>query len=388
MTVDRVGRFEIVGRNQLSEMAPEGHGAARTRARRERPVAIKKIPHRADEHRSRRVDERAIPNLVEIIGVENVGDDRYLVTEYLDGENLAALVRRLIKRRERLSFGLAAHMIAEVCDGLDAAHQAGELHRAVAPGNVFVTYGGDIKLLDLGTVTPDPDSTYQSPEQASSQPLGRQSDLYSTAIVLYELTTLHRVFDSIDELALTIPPPSAVVADYPPELEAICMRALDPDPGLRQRHAGELRDELLAVARGLGVDEDPGQSLASKLMRLFGERVAHKRELVDRVRVGQPLGDLVAADVDEEIDVPVVTRPDSPPPEPEPEPPTSLRELTDDNKRTDPVGHRVSAQVVVAPPVAAKRGLRWGVIALFILAIAAGGAAGAYLRLREDTVAR
>ena len=369
MTVDRVGRFEIVGRIAV------GDGTERLLGREPsgRPVAIKRIPEDGGRGSAARH-----PNLVEIIGVENVGDDRYLVTEYLDGENLAALVRRLIKRRERLAYGLAAHMMAEVCDGLQAAHQAGELHGAVSLGNVFVTYGGDIKLLDLGTVTPDLESTFRSPEQANGRPLGRQSDLYSVGVVLYELTTLHRLFGSAAELDREIPPPSTQVADYPSELEVICMRALAHDPAARQVHAAELRDELLAAARALGVDDDPGQSLASKLMRLFGERVANKRELVDRVRVGVPLGDLVPAEVDEEIDVPLVTRPELAALEV-----PSLVDPVDDETRTDPVPFRISVQARVAPtPAPPASGTRWGVIGLLVLAIVGGGAAGGWLRLR------
>ena len=138
MTLDRVGRFEIVGRIAVGEGTERLLG----RATSGRPVAIKRIPEDSGRGSTARH-----PNLVEIIAAEHVGDDLTSVTEYLDGENLAALVRRLIKRRERLAYGLAAHMIAEVCDALDAAHQAGELHRSrCRPASVFVTYGGDIKL--------------------------------------------------------------------------------------------------------------------------------------------------------------------------------------------------------------------------------------------------
>ena len=135
---------------------------------------------------------RATRTWVELFELVQSGDEMFLVEEYLEGENLAGLVRRLIKRRERISYALAAHMIAEVCDGIHAAHQAGELHRSVSPENVFITYGGDIKLLDLGIALPDPDSPYRSPEQADGRPLGRQSDVYSAGLVLYELTTLRR----------------------------------------------------------------------------------------------------------------------------------------------------------------------------------------------------
>jgi len=65
---------------------------------------------------------------------------------------------------------------------------------------------------------------------------------------------------------------------------------------------------LMATARTLDSSGDPSQSLASKLMRLFGDRIAQKRDLLDRVRVGMPFGDLVPTDADEEIEVPGIRR--------------------------------------------------------------------------------
>jgi serine/threonine protein kinase len=246
--------------------------------------------------------------LVSVTEIVQIGDEFYRIMEYLEGENLAGLIRRLIKRRERISFGLAAHMISEICDGLNAAHVGGELHRGVSPETVFITYGGEVKLLDLGVTLADPESLYRSPEQAGSRPLGRQSDVYSIGLVLYELTTLHRVFSSSRELGEPIPPPSSQTDSYPPQLDSIVMQALARDPSQRFRSAAEMRDALLATARTLDSTGDPSQSLASKLMRLFGDRIAKKRDLLDRVRVGMPLGDLVPTDADEEIEVPGIQR--------------------------------------------------------------------------------
>ncbi|HEY0254892.1 MAG TPA: protein kinase, partial [Kofleriaceae bacterium] len=177
-----IGQYEIVGKLAIGG---EGREVLLAKSPAGAPVAIKKIP--------RGVGRGSIarhPNLVSVLEMVQLGDDYYRVMEYLDGETLSGLIRRLIKRRETISFGLAAHMIAEICDGLHAAHSAGELHRAVSPETIFITYGGEMKLLELGVALVDPDSLYRSPEQAGERPLGRQSDVYSTALVLYELTTL------------------------------------------------------------------------------------------------------------------------------------------------------------------------------------------------------
>ncbi|HET9992951.1 MAG TPA: serine/threonine-protein kinase [Kofleriaceae bacterium] len=396
--IDRIGQYQVVG---LLAIGGEGREVLLAKSPSGGPVAIKKIPRGVGRGSTARH-----PNLVDVIEIVQIGDDLYRIMEYLEGENLAGLIRRLIKRHERISFGLAAHI-------------AGELHRAVSPDTVFITYGGELKLLDLGVAVTDPESLYRSPEQAGSRPLGRQSDVYSTGLVLYELTTLRRVFATPQQLAAAIPPPSSQTDSYPPQLDSICMQALARDPAERFRSAAEMRDALLVTAGTLDSSGDPSQAIASKLMRLFGDRIAAKRQLLDRVRVGQPLGDLVATEVDEEIDVPSIVRDDSSPAgratiedadlrAPElariarvSRQPQAAREVDDELVTGKPWSSRPPALPLRAaesgvlvktkpaeahtlPPdnaVAEAHGFRWGVLVLFVLAVALGGAAGAYLRL-------
>ena len=399
-----IGQYEVVG---VIAIGGEGREVLLAKGPGGAPVAIKKIPRGVGRGSTARH-----PNLVSVMEIVQIGDEFYRIMEYLEGENLAGLIRRLIKRRERIAYGLAAHMISEICDGLHAAHIGGELHRAVSPETVFITYGGELKLLDLGVTLADPESLYRSPEQAGSRPLGRQSDVYSTGLVLYELTTLHRVFSSSHELGEPIPPPSTQTESYPPQLDSIVMQALAREPGQRFRSAAEMRDALMATARTLDSSGDPSQSLASKLMRLFGDRIAQKRDLLDRVRVGMPFGDLVPTDADEEIEVPGIRRDnatildaDLRAPElaniarisRQQEVPFDDELVTGKPWKSRPpiaIADADSGVLVVAkpperdtlPPTSdaappARRGVRWGVWLLFVLAIAGGGAAGAWLRL-------
>jgi serine/threonine protein kinase len=406
---ERIGQYEVVG---LLAIGGEGHEVLLAKSPSGAPVAIKKIPRGAGRAGTSpgspafSFSSARHPNLVEVIEIVQIGDEFYRIMEYLEGENLAGLIRRLIKRHERISHGLAAHMIAEICDGLHAAHLAGELHRAVSPETVFITYGGELKLLDLGVAVPDPESPYRSPEQAGSRPLGRQSDVYSVGLVLYELTTLRRVVSTPSAVAAAIPPPSSQTDSYPPQLDAICMQALARDPAERFRSAAELRDALLVTAGTLDSSGDPSQAIASKLMRLFGDRIAAKRQLLDRVRVGQPIGDLVATEVDEEIEVPAimpqrdsgVTIEDADLPRSRPR---TSRDADEDLVTSKPWSSRPpslplspaeSGILVKSRPVETRtlqpentvvtaHGFRWGVLVLFVLALAIGGAAGAYLRL-------
>ena len=370
-----IGQYEVVG---VIAIGGEGREVLLAKSPSGSPVAIKKIPRGVGRGSTARH-----PNLVSVTEIVQIGDEFYRIMEYLEGENLAGLIRRLLKRREGISFGLAAHMISEICDGLHAAHVGGELHRGVSPETVFITYGGEVKLLDLGVTLADAESLYRSPEQAGSRPLGRQSDVYSTGLVLYELTTLHRVFSSSRELGEPIPPPSTQTASYPPQLDSIVMQALA---------------------------HDPSQSLASKLMRLFGDRIAKKRDLLDRVRVGMPLGDLVPTDADEEIEVPGIQRDERTTIEDAELRAPELANIArishvqqvpvakDELVTSKPWSARPPLSLAPAdsgvlvkakpperdtvPPDAVKpRGVRWVVWLLFVIAIAGGGFAGAWLRL-------
>jgi serine/threonine-protein kinase len=158
-----------------------------------------------------------------------------------------------------------------------------------------------------------------SPEQCKGEPLDRRSDIFSLGIVLYELTTLRRLFKRTNELqvmkAITedpIPRPTREVPEYPKCLEDICVRALARDPRQRYATAAEMREDLLRAMQELGVEgagtrfEESHEAIASKLARLFADRMAQKRELLDRVRAGGDLTDLLVPEVDEQVDVPLV----------------------------------------------------------------------------------
>ncbi len=336
----RIGRHQVVGYIATGGMAELFLGKEATG----RPVVIKRIlPHLARQTSfvSMFIDEARIgsrakhPNLVEVYELGQVGIDLFLVMEYLVGENLAGIVRRLTKRDERISYWLAAYIIAEVCDGLHFAHElkdeeSGEplelVHRDVSPQNVFVTYGGEVKLLDFGVATASQRLTqtasgevkgkyaYMSPEQCRGEQLDRRSDVFSLGTVLYELTTLRRLFKRPNELqvmrAITeepIPRPTRELPDYPRVLEDICVRALARDPDDRYASAAEMREDLLKALPLLDPDGDPHEAIASKFARIFSDRMVQKRELLERVRRGDDLTELLVPEVDPQVDVPVVS---------------------------------------------------------------------------------
>ena len=199
-----------------------------------------------------------------IVAVHDFGVDEdgpYLVMELVDGEDLASLLRR----NGPLPPRQAARLVAEVARALDAAHDRGIVHRDVKPGNIMLNANGRVKVTDFGIARAWADAGltlpgttlgsvhYFSPEQAIGEPATAASDVYSLGIVLYELLSGRRPWegDSAAAIAMArISAPAPRVSDIrpsvPPALEAIDLKALDPNPGSRFGSAGAMADALEA----------------------------------------------------------------------------------------------------------------------------------------------
>src|SRR5262249_39603675 len=276
-----------------------------------------------------------------------IDGEYFLVMEYLEGESVGGLMRRAWVRREPLDRLLSAHIIAEACAGLHAAHELTDatgasrhvVHRDVSPQNVMVTYAGEVKVLDFG-VAKAADSArtqggqvkgkceYMSPEQCRSEPLDRRSDVFSLGILLYELTLGCRLFKRDSALLAfyaichePIPPPAEIDPTYPPALAAICARALAPDRGDRYPSMLEMRRDLVAAIRGLAGAErraSEDEALAGLMTRIFADRIDEKREMIRRARAGSSIERIPAAEADAQVELPDVPRAAVPPPPPAP----------------------------------------------------------------------
>jgi tRNA A-37 threonylcarbamoyl transferase component Bud32 len=327
-----IGRYTVLGLLATGGMAEIFLGKAPGGA----PVVIKRVlPHLARQPAfvAMFVDEARLSsllhhaNIVEVHELGQVGFDLFMVMEYLEGESVAGLMRRSANRSRHVSLALAAHVIAEACAGLSAAHELcddggrplGLVHRDISPSNIFVTYAGDVKVLDFGIATAEHRLTqtatgqvkgkfsYMSPEQCRGEPLDLRSDIFSLGVVLYELTTRRRLFKRANELMVlravteeAIAPPRTLVPDYPRELERACMRALDRDPRNRHASARALREELLAAISALGgFGGDARAPLAAHMSELFVDRIAQKQRMLRDARHGMPLEAVAAAEIDE-----------------------------------------------------------------------------------------
>lgn len=322
----QIGRYQILGRLGAGGMAEilvarlVGEGGF------ERPLVLKRIlPEKAGHpefvrmfvEEARMAGQVRHQNVVQIFELVHDQGELYLVMEYLEGESAAAVARRLASTRKLLAFGLAAHVVAEVCAGLRAAHELIDaddrptplVHRDISPGNIHLSYDGQVKILDFGIAAPagtvpsrrelKGKLAYLSPEQVRSHPLDRRSDLFSLGAVLYELSTCRRLFkrptdqETLDAI-LTEPivPPSRLVADYPRELERIVLKALERNPDDRYATAIEMRRDLLAVAAQLNQGKVPEDSLGKVMQKLFADRRAERRALLkvspEDPRFGEP----------------------------------------------------------------------------------------------------
>jgi serine/threonine protein kinase len=214
-------------------------------------------------------------NIVTIFDVGTGTDGYYYAMEFLAGQDLRKVVIQANQMKRRLPIADAVFVATSVLAGLHHAHERtgpdgaalSIVHRDVSLANVFITYDGSVKLLDFGIAKNSQQTTetrtgvikgkfrYMSPEQCRTDPLDRRSDIYSLGVVLWEMTTgrgLQNADNDIKTLLAIIerepPRPSSVVPDYPPELEAIVMRALSRSPQDRYQTAQEMQLALEAVA--------------------------------------------------------------------------------------------------------------------------------------------
>ncbi len=219
------------------------------------------------------------PNVCRVHDIGDVttssGNLHFLSMEYVDGEDLSSLLRRI----GRLPADKAVEIANQLCAGLAAAHEAGVLHRDLKPANVMIDGKGRVRITDFGLAgfaeqikgsevmagTP----AYMSPEQFAGKEVTTKSDIYALGLVLYEIFTGKRVFEagSLAELqrmheSSSPTNPSNWVKDIDPLVERVILRCLEKDPSKRLASAKQVSDALpggdpLVAALALGETPSP-----------------------------------------------------------------------------------------------------------------------------------
>ena len=195
------------------------------------------------------------PNVCRVFDLAEVDGQSFLCMEYIDGEDLAALLRRI----GRLPVDKAFEIACQLAAGLAALHDAGLLHRDLKPANIMIDGRGRARITDFGVavLADDPGGrlavgtpAYMSPEQRIRGEATLQSDLYSLGLVLYEMFTGRPAFPpgSPGESGRPTRPvrPSSLV-EIDPQTEALILRCLETDPHRRPASALHVTAALTGV---------------------------------------------------------------------------------------------------------------------------------------------
>ena len=232
------------------------------------------------------------PNVCRVFDIGESDGTLFLTMEYVDGEDLASVVRRI----GRLSPDKATEIARQICAGLAAAHERGVIHRDLKPANVMLDGAGKIRIADFGLAgiaatikgadvragTP----AYMAPEHLAGRDVSTKSDIYSLGLILYEILTGKRVFEAatLPELMKqresgAITNPSTLVRDLDPLIERVILRCLETDPDKRPVSALQVAAALpggdpLAAALAAGETPSPEMVAAAGEKTGLAPRVA------------------------------------------------------------------------------------------------------------------
>ncbi len=240
------------------------------------------------------------PGIARLLDIAMSPEGMCLILECLHGEDVDDILAEVTRTHQRVPYGIAVRVAADVAHALHHAHELrghdgaplSIVHRDVSPANILITYAGTVKLLDFGIAkwTGTTEHTqigyvkgkapYLSPEQCMQSSLDGRSDVFSLGVVLYELTTLMAPFGSTlgDDAAIIdriihdrYRQPGELGLDYPPELATIITRCLRPSRELRYRTAAELAADLVSLSARRGWSTS-AEDLTRWLRSLFGAR--------------------------------------------------------------------------------------------------------------------
>jgi serine/threonine-protein kinase len=279
----------IAGRYRLVAMLGRGGMGEVYRAddlTLDHPVALKFLPagvaadadRLAQFHAELRIARQVShKNVCRLYDLGDADGRRFLTMEYVDGEDLASLLRRI----GRIPQDKAIDIARQLCAGLAAAHERGVLHRDLKPANVMIDGDGNVRIADFGLAVAAGDTMasragtpqYMAPEQLSGGQASVKTDIYALGLVLFELFTGRRAYEAktLNELVAlqqssTISTPSSVVRDLDPAIERVILRCLERDPALRPGSALAVSAALPGgdpLAAALAAGETPSPEIVA-----------------------------------------------------------------------------------------------------------------------------
>jgi serine/threonine-protein kinase len=290
----------------------------------EKNVVIKRmLPHLSEvpDFVSMFLDEARLaatlshPNVVQISDLGFADGCYFICMEYLAGEDFAAVIRVMRRRNMQVPLHITLRVLADAAAGLHYAHEATDqrgnplnlVHRDVSPSNIFITYSGQVKMLDFGIAKAESRASttsagvvkgkyqYMSPEQGRGESVDRRSDVFSLGVSLYEALTGQRPFVRDSDLAVLkavlegqYEPVRLVRPDLPLEVESIVTRAMALEREHRFESALEFSTEIDKYLSS-GTSSGGSRVLGEFMRSTFGEertnsklRIETLDELVSR----------------------------------------------------------------------------------------------------------
>ena len=360
----------------------------------EKFIAIKQIlPHLAHEEEliTSFIDEAKLAallnhqNVVQIYDFGSMENSYFITMEFLYGKDLRGVNAKAKEKGTPVSLENALYLISKVCAGLDYAHNLKDfqgkslsiIHRDISPQNIFLTYQGDVKIVDFGIAKAASQSTitqvgmikgkvaYMSPEQAAGKVIDHRSDIFATGILLYELVAGGRMFKGDDTLQILskvreaeFTPLGTLIGGLPEKLYDIVAKALAKDPDDRYQSCADMQADIEECIFRLNL-RPSGRSLAEYLRLLFAEEIEEEGK-----RMANTAGPEAPSDRAQEAGASLRADdrpPAQPPPAPKEEPPP-------------PAKATPSARPKPAEPAkGGKKGALAAVAGVAVLALVGGG---------------
>lgn len=304
MQMQKLGQYTLLEKIAQGGMAQVYKAKTVDPSGIERLVVIKRIlPHISSnpEYVKMLIDEAKIAvyfthgNIAQVYDLGRIGEDYFIVMEYVEGRTFSQIAKQLAARGEKIPLDILLYGFIELCHGLNYIHKKrgpdgralGVVHRDISPQNIILTVTGQIKIIDFGVAKADIKEektesgvlkgkfAYMSPEQASSESIDFRSDIFSVAILLWEMCCGERLFkrktnpETIRAVQKAkYEPLHTHRSDVPPDLEDILRRALQRKPKHRFADAEEMSLALEKILLTLRPDFKPVYA-AEYLSRIF-----------------------------------------------------------------------------------------------------------------------
>jgi serine/threonine protein kinase len=272
-------RYDVLDRIAVGGMAEVFLAKAYGAHGFEKTLAIKRIlPELAQnpEFEARFIAEAKVSvrlshaNIVQVLDFGRIGESLFIAMEYVDGLDLAAMQRKFKDEGRLIPLPAAFHIAIETLRAIDYAHQHNVVHRDVSPSNILISRAGEVKIADFGiAIAAQPNRggigvgpkkvmgkwRYMSPEQTRGEPLDTRSDLFSAAVVMFEMFTGEKLFpgDEADDIIknidkMPIPRMSAMRSAIPSRLDEVLAPALARKPIDRPGRPAQLLRALIELS--------------------------------------------------------------------------------------------------------------------------------------------